>query len=79
MIISAQEAKKQAFGYKENTIIAELNEVMIAIQEAIKAGYFNVCLPRQLKKETVEQLKALGYKIETGGRYNEINTNINFK
>lgn len=68
---SAKEAK-----IKTNEVISraktnQLNEIQLAIDEAINNGDFYITKDGSLRKETKEALVNMGYSVTTGTQYNE--------
>jgi len=75
--ISAKEAKEASNAVVKNDLTSELNEVMKLISKAIDNGLYKVFLiNRTLRNDTKDMLLQLEYVVETGGRYNEIDTVI---
>ena len=77
-IPTAEEARKQvdemqsALGQKKQAEVAE------AIKEAIDKMETKCFISGTLPKALVKALEAKGYKVETGGHYNECDTYISW-
>ena len=75
-MISAMEARSIVEEIQARALTEELKRVENLINEAVQKGEFKVYVGGVLKEETKNVLKNLGYSIEVGGRYNEIDTVI---
>lgn len=75
-MLSASEAKKKSSEILEMGLTEDIRKVEILIETAITEGKFAVIVNGVLKHETTVLLKKLGYVVEVGGRYNEIDTVI---
>jgi hypothetical protein len=75
-VISADTARKNAELNRRKLISQELKEIEELINTAIAEGTNEVYIYRQLKKDTIEHLKTVGYEVQVGGRYNDIDTYI---
>lgn len=77
MIISADNARKIAKNKLNEGLTSELKSIMELIKTSCEEGKFEIYLPdRTLEQDTKVMLETAGYKIEVGGRYNEVNTRI---
>lgn len=70
-MINAAEARKRTEENLEKGLTKELQKVSKLINEAIELGISRVCIDGTLGIETTNQLKKIGYRVETAGRYNE--------
>lgn len=62
-----------------NKILQDLAEIIDKIKKAIADGDFSISGEGNLKHETVERLKELGYKVETGCPRNEPYWSVSWK
>lgn len=70
VIPSASEANKMTNNVINNCAIQQLEEISNLIKDAIKNGYFSISKDGYLKSKAQKKLEELGYKVETGGQYN---------
>lgn len=71
VIPSASEANKMTNNAIDNRTTQQLAELSKLIRDAIADGKFSISEDGCLKPETRTKLEGLGYKVETGTRYNE--------
>lgn len=76
---SASQANQMTKENIENCCTQELIEITKKIKKAIANGYFSISGEGNLKHETVERLKKLGYKVDTGCTRNESYWSISWK
>jgi pentose-5-phosphate-3-epimerase len=77
-MISAIDARKAVESKLQSSSIAELNKIEKLINEAINNEQFKIFIEGTLHAETISALKKEEYKIEVGGRYNELDTVIHW-
>lgn len=77
-MISANEARKKVEAKNKKEIADKLGFVIGLIVDAIDSGKHSVYIEGHLRNEIIDILKQYGYKIEVGGRYNEIDTVISW-
>lgn len=68
---SASQANQMTKENIENCCTQELIEITKKIKNAISGGKFSISEDGNLKHESIERLKELGYKVETGCPRNE--------
>lgn len=78
MLINAKQAKKMVEMKQKAKEIEELAEVEQLIHDAIDSRAYKAYVNYHLTEATKEQLKLLGYKIQTCGRYDENSTIISW-
>lgn len=76
---SASQANQMTKENIENCYTQELIEITKKIKKAISDGKFSISEEGNLKHETVERLKKLGYKVDTGCTRNEPYWSISWK
>ena len=76
---SASQANQMTKENIANKILQDLAEILDKIKKAIADGEFSISGEGNLKHETVEKLKELGYKVETGYPRNEPYWSISWK
>lgn len=79
VIPSASQANQMTKENIENCCTQELIEITKKIKKAIANGDFSISGEGNLKHETVERLKKLGYKVDTGCTRNESYWSISWK
>lgn len=77
-IPTAEEARKQVDEMQSTLGQKKQAEVAEAIKEAIDKMKTKCFIDGKLPEALVKALKAKGYKVETGGRYNEDGTCISW-
>lgn len=75
----ASEANKMTNNAIDNCITQQLAELSKLIRDAVADGEFSISKDGYLKPETRKKLEELGYKVETGNRYNESYYSISWK
>lgn len=68
---SASQANQMTKENIANKILQDLAEILDKMKKAIADGKFSISGEGNLKHETVERLKKLGYKVETGCPMND--------
>lgn len=76
---SASQANQMTKENIANKILQDLAEILDKIKKAIADGEFSISGEGNLKHETVESLKKLGYKVETECYRNESYWSISWK
>lgn len=79
VLLSASQANQMTKENIENCCTQELIEITKKIKKAIANGDFSISGEGNLKHETVERLKELGYKVDTGCTRNESYWSISWK
>lgn len=77
--MTAQQAKETADDINKTVANAQLEMVFGQIRKKVALGEYKFSNSGSLMKETVAELKELGYTYEEGGRMNETDYNITWK
>lgn len=78
-LLSAGEAHKKTTDNIKDCSTKELAEISKRISDAIANGKFSINGDGCLQYETTQRLEELGYKVQTGNKYNENHWNISWK
>lgn len=78
-LLSASEAHKKTVDNIKNCSTKELAEISKKISDAIAHGKFSISGDGCLQYETIQRLKELNYKVQTGSQYNEQYWSISWK
>lgn len=78
-IPSASEANKMTNHAIDSCTTQQLAELFKLIRDAIADGKFSISEDGCLKPETRKKLEELGYKVETGTKYNESYYSISWR
>ena len=60
---SAEVMRHTADEYHNKMDMANIDEVLVNIEEAAKNGYYDILIPKELSKRDVKTLKDLGYTV----------------
>ena len=72
MEISAKSAKEKADDINNKIFNAQIEYITKLIKEAVERGEYRITYDKDILKKTNDTLIDSGFKIESGGRYNEI-------
>ena len=78
-LLSASEANHKTKENIKTCSTKELAEISTRILDAIADGKFSISGDGCLQHETLQRLKELGYKMDTGSQYNELYWSIGWK
>lgn len=79
MFLTAAEAHNKTQENINNCVTTELRKLSEEINNAIAEGKYSISNDGYLKHETLQRLKELGYKVQTGSQYNESYYSISWK
>ena len=77
--MNAEEARRSVEATIKRLDSAEISEVYLKIEEAVKQGDYYVCIETSLRKSTVDRLKNDGYLVSMGSQYNDSFVNISWR
>lgn len=78
-VIAAGEARRMSEENQNITLQQEMDMVRREIEKSIAGGKMEAVIFKELRKATVEKLRALGYKVEKrNAGYNDIDTVISW-
>ena len=78
-MITAAEAREKAANRNKNLIHDQMTKVEKEINDAINRGEFRCLISFPLHKCVVVKLCELGYSVNSGGRYNDVEYCIEWK